>query len=58
MTERRTDGADEDAKKRFREALERKRATTHRTEQAPPGTSGVHGPETHGGRRTFRRKTG
>ncbi|NCT92063.1 DUF5302 domain-containing protein [Cellulomonas sp. APG4] len=58
MTDRREGGADEDAKRKFREALERKRGHTHRTEQAPPGAGGVQGPETHGGRRTFRRKTG
>ena len=46
------------AKEKFREALDRKRETDHRTVEAPPNTGNVHGSETHGGKRTFRRKTG
>ncbi|NLE71413.1 MAG: DUF5302 domain-containing protein [Actinomycetales bacterium] len=49
----------EDAKARFREALERKRQASHRSAEAREATGVVQGPEvTGGGRRTFRRKTG
>lgn len=49
----------EDAKARFREALERKQGAAHRSAQGRSNTGAVHGPETTGpGKRTFRRKTG
>jgi hypothetical protein len=49
----------EDAKARFREALERKQDTGHKTADGRQNTGMVHGPEvTGGGKRTFRRKTG
>lgn len=49
----------EEAKERFRAALERKRATEHRTAEAARNTGSVHGPETTGpGQRMFRRKSG
>jgi hypothetical protein len=52
-------GPSDDAKARFREALERKQQAAHRTEEARRNTGVVHGSEvTSGGRRTFRRKTG
>ncbi len=51
--------ATEDAKARFREALERKRSAAHRTADGAPGGSTVHGPEVSGtSRRVFRRKSG
>jgi hypothetical protein len=58
MTDHEPTPVPESAKARFREALERKRESEHRTVGAPPNTGSVHGSETHGGRRTFRRKTG
>jgi len=55
----RTPGASEDAKAKFREALERKKQSAHRSAEGRDAGSGVHGPEvTGGGRRAFRRKTG
>ncbi|MCL3860147.1 DUF5302 domain-containing protein [Actinotalea sp. K2] len=49
----------EEAKARFREALERKRAAQHKTAEGRRNTGSVHGSETEGGsQRTFRRKTG
>lgn len=49
----------EDAKAKFREALERKQGAAHRSAQGRTNTGSVHGPETTGpGKRTFRRKTG
>lgn len=51
--------AEDEVKRKFREALERKQAQRHRTEQAA-GTNGkaahTHGPA--GGKRAFRRKAG
>ncbi len=48
-----------DAKARFREALDRKKDAAHRTEEARRNTGVVHGSEVSGsGKRTFRRKTG
>lgn len=55
----RAPGASEEAKAKFREALERKKQAGHRSTEGREGTGGVHGSEvTGGGRRTFRRKTG
>ena len=55
----RTPGASEDAKAKFREALERKKQTAHRSAEGRESGGGVHGPEVTGGsRRTYRRKTG
>ena len=49
----------EDAKAKFREALERKKAASHRTTQGSGNTGSVHGPETTGpAQRTFRRRSG
>lgn len=51
--------ASDDSKARFREALERKKAATHRTAAGAAGSGGVHGPEIMGSnRRVFRRKSG
>ncbi len=67
MTEHDTSGAaddltatpTEDPKERFRQALERKNASGHRTADGVRAGGAVHGPEvTGGGKRTFRRKTG
>lgn len=55
----RTPPASEEAKAKFRAALERKKAAAHRSAEAREETGVVHGSEvTGGGRRTFRRKTG
>ncbi|GAB3157690.1 hypothetical protein GCM10027059_01230 [Myceligenerans halotolerans] len=49
----------EDAKAKFREALERKKNASHRTEDAERNTGAVHGPETTGPvQKMFRRKSG
>lgn len=49
----------DDAKARFREALDRKQQAAHRSEEARRTTGGVQGSEVAGSsRRTFRRKTG
>jgi hypothetical protein len=49
----------DDAKARFREALERKHQAAHRSDEARRNTGVVQGSEVTGtGRRTFRRKTG
>lgn len=54
-----TPAASDDAKAKFREALERKKQSAHRSAEGRDAATGVHGPEvTGGGRRTFRRKTG
>lgn len=51
--------APQDAKERFREALDRKNEASHRTAAGARNTGSVHGPEvSSSGRRTFRRKTG
>lgn len=48
-----------DAKERFREALERKNAATHRSAAGASNGNAVHGPEVSGSnRRMFRRKAG
>lgn len=48
-----------DPKERFRQALDRKNASGHRTADGVRPGGAVHGPEvTSGGKRTFRRKTG
>ncbi len=49
----------EDAKAKFREALDRKKAARHRTAQGSGNTGAVHGSETSGPtQRTFRRRSG
>lgn len=49
----------DDAKAKFREALERKHQAAHRSDEARRNTGVVQGSEvTSTGRRTFRRKTG
>jgi hypothetical protein len=51
--------AEDDVKRKFREALERKQAQRHRTEQAAGGSGKAH--QAHGpvgGKRSFRRKSG
>lgn len=49
----------EDAKARFREALERKRSAQHRTAGGAGGVGPVHGSETSGPtQRRFQRKSG
>lgn len=49
----------DDPKERFRQALERKNASGHRTADGARPGGAVHGPEVTGGsKRTFRRKTG
>jgi hypothetical protein len=51
--------ASEDAKAKFREALERKKAARHRTSQGAGKTGAVQGSETSGpSQRTFRRRSG
>lgn len=57
MTEQQ--GADQGAKDKFREALERKKAKQHPHESASEKDPKVHGEHgAAGGRRTFRRKSG
>ncbi len=52
-------GASEDAKAKFREALERKKAASHRTTEGSGRTGSVQGSETAGkAQRTFRRRSG
>lgn len=52
-------GVGEDAKARFREALDRKKAGQHRTADSQSNTGNVHGSETSGPvQRTFRRRAG
>ena len=54
-----SDAAATDPKERFRQALERKNTTGHRTADGVRAGGAVHGPEvTAGSKRTFRRKTG
>lgn len=49
----------EDAKAKFRAALDRKKAASHRTTQGSGNTGSVHGSETTGpSQRTFRRRAG
>ena len=49
----------DDVKAKFREALERKKAASHRSADGVEHTGSVHGPETDGGgQRMFRRKSG
>lgn len=49
----------DEVKAKFREALDRKRSTQHRTEEGEANTGGVHSSETAGPvQRTFRRKSG
>ncbi|GEL94264.1 DUF5302 domain-containing protein [Cellulomonas composti] len=50
---------DEDAKAKFREALERKKSAGHRTADSKSNTGQVHGSETAGpSQRRFQRKSG
>jgi hypothetical protein len=52
-------GPSDDAKARFREALDRKKAANHRTAQGSGNTGAVHGSENTGpAQRTFRRRSG
>ena len=54
-------GADEDTKRKFREALQRKSAHAGKDVSehgAQPKVHGPHGPETSGTARMFRRKSG
>ena len=52
-------GADEQAKDRFREALERKKGKQHPHESASQGDSKVHDAQgAAGGKRVHRRKSG
>jgi hypothetical protein len=54
-----SEGAHEDAKAKFREALDRKKAGQHRTTDGQSNTGQVHGSETSGPvQRTFRRRAG
>lgn len=54
-----TTGPSDDAKARFRAALDRKKKSEHREGEAGRSTGSVHGAEVAGSaRRTFRRKTG
>ncbi|UJP38751.1 DUF5302 domain-containing protein [Cellulomonas palmilytica] len=49
----------EDAKAKFREALERKKGAAHRTADGQSNTGAVHGSETSGpAQRRFQRKSG
>jgi Family of unknown function (DUF5302) len=49
----------QDAKARFREALDRKKSAGHRTADGQNNTGNVHGSETTGpSQRTFRRRSG
>lgn len=57
--EERATAPSEDAKAKFREALDRKNAASHRSEDGESNTGQVHGSETVGPvQRTFRRKSG
>ncbi|AEG44035.1 DUF5302 domain-containing protein [Isoptericola variabilis] len=60
MTDKqRTTAPGADAKARFKEALDRKNATHHRTADGETNTGAVHGPETAGPvQKMFRRKSG
>lgn len=52
-------GVSEDAKAKFRAALDRKKAGQHRTADGQDNTGNVHGSETAGPvQRTFRRRAG
>lgn len=54
-----TAGPTQDAKAKFREALERKKDKSHPTADGAENTGVVHGPEKEsGGPKFFRRKTG
>ncbi|WP_448060105.1 DUF5302 domain-containing protein [Cellulomonas hominis] len=54
-----TAAVSQDAKAKFREALDRKKAGQHRTSDGAAHTNGVHGSETAGpAKREFRRKSG
>ena len=51
--------ASQQAKERFKEALDRKNASAHRSADRAENDGQVHGSEVSGGgRRSFRRKTG
>lgn len=52
-------GVTDDAKAKFRAALDRKKAGQHRTPDGQENTGNVHGSETSGPvQRTFRRRAG
>ncbi|QGQ19613.1 MULTISPECIES: DUF5302 domain-containing protein [Cellulomonas] len=59
MANERPTSASDEAKARFREALERKKAQGHRTTDGTRNTGPVHGSETAGPvQRRFQRKSG
>lgn len=59
QAETRSTTPSEDAKARFREALDRKNASSHRSADGSRNTGSVHGSETAGQvQRMFRRKSG
>ncbi|TQL04468.1 DUF5302 domain-containing protein [Cellulomonas sp. SLBN-39] len=59
MADDKPEAVSEDAKARFREALERKKAVGHPTADGSRKTGGVHGSETAGPvQRRFQRKSG
>jgi hypothetical protein len=59
MTNDRPNAASDEAKARFREALERKKTQGHRTADGTRNTGQVHGSETAGPtQRRFQRKSG
>lgn len=52
------DTANDDVKRKFREALEKKNAAQRRGEAHLDGTSAIHGPHGAVTKREFRRKSG
>ncbi len=59
MANERPNAASDEAKARFREALERKKTQGHRTADGTRNTGPVHGSETAGPtQRRFQRKSG
>ncbi|GAA1969848.1 hypothetical protein GCM10009718_01720 [Isoptericola halotolerans] len=57
--EKKATGPGDEAKARFREALEKKNAAQHRTAESERNTGAVHGSETTGPvQQMFRRKSG
>ncbi|HZY75487.1 MAG TPA: DUF5302 domain-containing protein [Jatrophihabitantaceae bacterium] len=59
MTDKSSAGSADDAKDKFREALERKRSQQAGRAAAGHGDSKIHGEHAAaGGKRTFRRKSG
>lgn len=59
MTDKPAPTVSEDAKAKYREALERKKAAGHRSAESSSNTGAVHGSETSGpAQRRFQRKSG